>query len=119
MEGWRRPRRSCRRAAPPRCEDPVRSLELSECLAALFIARPVGLLSQCPRIVGKPQHSAPSGRVRDRLRDLVARLVVLSQVVLLLVALLWLCRRSRNLRFLRRLAVLRESFHFGFKLGVP
>src|SRR3981081_1265294 len=114
----------------PSCSTPLRRsdaiTELSEGLAALIIARPVGLLSHCPgivaKIVGRPPNIWPqSGRVCDRLRHLrvrVDRFVVLLLVILLVVALLCFWCRSCGYRFLP-LAVLGKSFDFGFKLGVP
>jgi len=96
-----------------------------------IIARSVGLLSQCPRVIsqaiaqviGERRHLAPSfspksRRVGDRLGHPVAVMPVMMCIALL-VAFLCLWCGSCGLGFFRRFAVLGKPFHFGFKFRVP
>src|ERR1700738_3889187 len=108
----------------PSCSTPLRRsgaiMGIIRSWAAPNIARPVGL--HLRRLLDPPVAlvGAISRRFRDRFRHRVVLLfIALLFIALLFVALLRLCDRSRGRRFFRRLAVLRQSFHFSFQLGLP
>src|SRR5258708_1879981 len=108
---------------------PSRSTPLRRSDAIIGIIRKLGradystatriATSMPPGIVLMPRTFCPnSGRVCDLIRCVAAGFAA-RFVALLLVALLGLCCRSGRRGFFRRLAVLGQSFHFGFELGMP
>src|SRR4030088_1003347 len=141
MERWGGLRRSCRRAVPPHCEDPMRSLNTVRGVGRAGYSTISRIAKSLPP-GHQPSHRSShrrtptfgpkfwsqvlvasfgrkSGRVGDRLGHLAAVMLVMMRIALLLVALLCLWCGSCGLGFFRRFAVLGKPLHFGFEFRVP